>query len=98
MQSFTPHWGTGYLGTVSFWFVGIFALGVLKVMTPLSELRQKRWKSLSVGSLLVAIQASLLVYSISTFARADTINVIYSLRGLWGVIFAWMLASYFGGN
>ena len=98
VQSFTPHWGTGYLATVSFWFVGIFSLGFLKVTTPLSELRQKRWKSLSLGSLLVAIQASLLVYSISTFARADTINVIYSLRGLWGVIFAWMLASYFGGN
>lgn len=98
VQSFTEYWSTGYLAAISFWFVGIFSLGFLKLATPLPEIRTKRWKSLALGSLLVATQASLLVYSVSTFARADTINVVYSLRGLWGVIFAWALASYFGGN
>jgi hypothetical protein len=56
------------------------------------------WKGLLFGSFLVAVQASFLVYSISTYGDAARINVVYSLRGLWGVVFAWLFASYFGGK
>jgi drug/metabolite transporter (DMT)-like permease len=98
IQMFTARWGTGYLAAISYWFVGIFSLGLLPWVDRPADLRQRRWKSLAVGSLLVATQASLLVYSVSTFGNAASINVVYSLRGLWGVIFAWTLANYFGGN
>ena len=99
VQMFTPRWGTGWLVPVSYWFVGAFSLALIPfVESPKTLLRDKRWKSLLLGSLLIAIQASFLVYSVSTFGNAASINVVYSLRGLWGVVFAWMLASYFGGS
>lgn len=99
VQMFSERWTTGLLAPISFWFVGLFSLGLLPGVDRSPRLlKQKRWKSLVLGCVLVAIQASFLVYSVSTFGNAASINVVYSLRGLWGVIFAWMLASYFGGN
>lgn len=98
VQMFTAYWGTGYLATFSFWFMGLFSLGLLPWVDSPRKLRGQRWKSLVLGCFLIAAQASLLVYSVSTFGDAASVNVVYSLRGLWGVVFAWALAGYFGGN
>ena len=38
-----------------------------------------------------------LVYAISWHGDAARVNVVYSLRGLWGVLLAWWLAGWFGG-
>ncbi len=51
-----------------------------------------------IGSTLVAVQAMFLVYANAQYGDAARINVVYSLRGLWGVLFAWLLASWFGGS
>ena len=97
---FTQQWGTGYLAAISFWFVGLFSLVLLPWCDRPRRLQQQGlyWKSLLFGCALVAIQAACLVYSISTFKDAAGINVVYSLRGLWGVVFSLALAKYFGGN
>lgn len=99
VQMFSPKWGTGALAPISYGFVALFSLILIPwIDRPGPLFREMRWKSLLIGCGLVAIQASFLVYSVSTFGNAASINVVYSLRGLWGVVFAWTLASYFGGN
>jgi len=99
VQTWSPQWGTGRIVPVTYWMVGLLSLGLLPwVDSPRKAAAQgMAWKSLWVGSALVAIQAMFLVYAIAQHGDAARLNVVYSLRGLWGVLFAWMLASWFGG-
>ncbi len=85
---------------VAYWMVGVLSLGLLPwIDSPKKLLVNKMaWKSLVIGSTLVAVQAMFLVYAIAQYGDAARINVVYSLRGLWGVLFAWLLASWFGGS
>lgn len=98
VQSFAPSWGLR-LVPVSYWFVGLFSL----ILIPLTDLpkgfrKPLSWNPFMIGSFLVALQACLLVYAIATANDAARINIVYSLRGLWGVVLAWVFADWFGGN
>jgi drug/metabolite transporter (DMT)-like permease len=98
IQSYAPAWGVRFV-PISYWFVGLFSL-LLIPLTDLPKISQKAlpWRPLLIGCFLVALQACFLVYALSTAEDAARINVVYSLRGLWGVVFAWLLADWFGGN
>ncbi len=100
VQTWSPHWGTGRMVPVAYWMVGVLSLGLLPwIDSPKKLLVNKMaWRSLVIGSTLVAVQAMFLVYAIAQYGDAARINVVYSLRGLWGVLFAWLLASWFGGS
>jgi hypothetical protein len=37
-----------------------------------------------------------IVVTIGTFGDAARVNIVYTLRGLWGVVLAWLLAKRFG--
>lgn len=98
IQSFAPAWGIR-LVPISYWFVGVLSLPLI----PLTDFsagfkRDLPWRPLMFGCFLVAFQACLLVYAIATANDAARINVVYSLRGLWGVVLAWLFADWFGGN
>ncbi|MFO0905189.1 MAG: DMT family transporter [Pirellulales bacterium] len=60
--------------------------------------RPRRLRELSVawpmvvGSLLIALQAMSMSYSLGRFGDATRINIVYALRGLWAVGLAWLLA------
>ena len=51
-----------------------------------------------IGTLLMAVQAMSMSYSLSAFGDATRINIVYALRGLWAVILAWALARLFSGH
>jgi drug/metabolite transporter (DMT)-like permease len=51
-----------------------------------------------IGTLLMALQAISMSYSLSAFGDAARINIVYALRGLWAVALSWLLARSFGGN
>jgi len=51
-----------------------------------------------IGTLLMALQAMSMSYSLSAFGDAARINIVYALRGLWAVALSWLLARSFGGN
>lgn len=100
LSSFAPNWGTGYIVPLAFWFVGLFSLFLYPLTDKLPKnIRNKNWKSFLIGCGLVAFQGGLLAFSLATYNHDATgINVVYSLRGMWGVLFAWLFASFFGGN
>ena len=99
MTSFAPYWGTGCIIPISFWFVGLYTLFLYPLTDRnVSKIKNKNWKSLLFGSALVACQGGCLAFALATYNDATGINVVYSLRGMWGVLFAWLFASYFGGN
>ncbi len=102
LQSWSRHWGIGRLAPMVYWTVGLFSLLLLPWVDKPRALRQMPWKSVLVGSFLMAAQATCLVYALSVYQDAARINVVYAMRGLWGVILAWaaakVLVGWFGGN
>ena len=40
----------------------------------------------------MAVQAIGMTVTLGLFGDATRVNIVYSLRGLWGVLFTWLLA------
>ncbi|PTY05307.1 hypothetical protein DB346_01695 [Verrucomicrobia bacterium LW23] len=53
---------------------------------------------LVVGASLFAVQSIALISAIGYFGDAAGANVIYSSRGLWGIVFVWMIGARFGNT
>jgi hypothetical protein len=49
------------------------------------------------GTVVMALQSMSMAYVLNHFGDATRINIIYALRGLWAVLFAWWLARRFAG-
>lgn len=98
VQRWSPAWGVGRFLPISFWFVGIFSF----VLVPWVEWRSLRKPEIGAflwpGSILLALQAICIVFTLSVFGDAARVNVVYALRGLWGVTLAWWVAKRWGGN
>ncbi|MEM7558130.1 MAG: EamA/RhaT family transporter [Planctomycetota bacterium] len=109
VQAFTPAWGAGRILPIAFWISGVLSLGFL----PFCERSAFRlffatennkaegpavahW-ALYAGGLLVAMQAICIVFAIGNFGDAARVNVVYTLRGMWGVVLAWAVAIRWGG-
>jgi drug/metabolite transporter (DMT)-like permease len=98
VQFYSPLWGTRHLLPFIFWMVGLFSLVMIPFIDrPLSSLRDKAWISMSVGAFFIGTQALFIVFALSRFGDAARVNVVYSLRGFWGVMLAWSLARWFRG-
>ena len=98
VQTWSPAWGTGRILPYVFWFVAVFSLVFWPAVqiAPLADKRIRR--PLMTGTLLIAMQAIFIVFALSRYGDAPRINVVYALRGLWGVLFAWAVALKWGGN
>lgn len=51
-----------------------------------------------IGTFMMAVQAMSMSYALGTWGDATRVNIVYSLRGLWGVSLSWILARWFGAN
>lgn len=90
--------GAGRFLPAMFISVGLLSCGVLPWTDRPSRLGQLGiLRPLVIGSVLMAIQAMSMSYSLSRFGDAARINIVYALRGLWAVGISWILASRFGG-
>lgn len=98
VQSWAPAWGAGRFLPIVYWFVAFMSLGFLPWFQ-----RSLFWKPsirslLLPGTLLIALQALCIVFTLSNYEDAARINVVYSLRALWGVLLAWLAAKAWGGS
>lgn len=97
VQNWSPRWGTGRILPISFWCAGLLTFFLLPFSDSIKTIRSAPWKSLALSSTFIAGQALFMVYGLSRFGDAARMNVVYSLRGLWAVVLAWMFAKWFGG-
>ncbi len=97
VQSWAPSWGAGRFLPIVYWIVGLLSLGMIP-WVQWSKLRQPEVRRcLLAGAILIALQSVCIVLAISVFGDAARVNVIYALRGLWGVGLAWLVARIWGG-
>lgn len=97
VQRWAPVWGAGRFLPVVYWIVGIAALFVLPWVDFKPCKKQRVAGLLIAGSILIALQAICIVVAVGLFGDAARVNVVYALRGLWGVALAWLVAWKWGG-
>ncbi len=98
MQAWARQSGAVAFLSAVFVFTGIFSCGFLPWMDGPKRLRRLQViQPLAIGSLLMAVQAMSMSFSLGQFGDAARINIVYALRGLWAVALAWLLARAFGG-
>lgn len=97
VQDFAQDWGVR-LVPVSYWIVALLSLGFLPFVD-LKHLKSGAARApLLAGTLLIALQAMCIVSTVSIFGDAARVNVMYTMRGMWGVLLAWLVAVTWGGS
>lgn len=93
LQTWGKRWGTASFVPAALMCAGLFSFGFL----PWSD-RPRKLRTLGVlqplliGTLLIALQAMSMSYSLGRYGDATRINIVYALRGLWAVGLSWWLA------
>ncbi len=97
VQRWAPAWGAGRFLPIVYWIVGLLSLGMLPWVN-WSKLRERDVRRcLLPGATLIALQSVCIVLTVAVFGDAARVNVVYALRGLWGVGLAWIVAKVWGG-
>ena len=93
IQRWAPAWGAGYFLPIGFAWAALMSLAFLKLGDSLAELKTKNaMRPLTTGAVVMALQAIGMTLTIGHFGDATRVNIVYSLRGLWGVLLTWLLA------
>lgn len=97
VQRWAPFWGAGRFLPIVYWMVGIATMAMLPWVS-WSRLKDPRVvRPLAFGSTLIVMQAICIVSAVAIFGDAARVNVVFALRGLWGVLLAWAIARIWGG-
>jgi len=92
LQHFGRQYGAMSFLTTMFVFMGVVSCALLPWTDRPSHLyRIKAVGPLAMAALFITIQALSISYALGQHGDATRVNIIYSLRGLWSVIIAWML-------
>ena len=99
IQRWAPTWGAGYFLPVAFGFAAVFSLAFAGFADRPSDLKARGViRPLAVGALLMSIQAIGMTVTLGLFGDATRVNIVYSLRGLWGVLLTWAVAQHLVGT
>lgn len=59
---------------------------------------KKTWLFCLGGGGLSATQHLILLLTLSYFGKATAVNILYSSRGLWGIVLVWFIGHWFGSK
>lgn len=97
VQRWAPAWGAGRFLPLVFGLAGLITLAML----PFVRLKFARGTSnryLLLGGLLIALQSMCITLAVARYGDATRVNIVYALRGIWGVLAAWMIARWSDGQ
>lgn len=93
IQRWAPQWGAGYFLPIAFLCAALFSLAFARLADRPADLRRMGVvRLLFVGGALMALQAVGMTVTLGVFGDATRVNIVYSLRGIWGVLLTWILA------
>lgn len=82
-------WLFGTLGLLSLLTVPALDRGIARVPPG-------AWRWMLGAAALTATQAVLITLSIGIWRDATGVNIVYSVRGLWGILLVWVAGGWFG--
>ena len=84
---------------VMFVSASLFSFVLLPWVNSVSTLKSLRsLRPMFIATVLMALQAMGMTIALSQFGDATRVNIVYALRGLWAIMFAWLLAQSFEGG
>lgn len=96
IQRWAPRWGAGYFLPITFGCAALFSLAFVSLADRPAELRRLGvLPLLAAGALFMSVQAIGMTLTLGLFGDVTRVNIVYSLRGLWGVLLTWLLAHRF---
>lgn len=93
VQHWASKWGSGHFLPVAFAAAWLMSLFYLFWIDAQNWRAPGMYRPLIGGTLLIALQAMCIVCTLAYFGDAVNVNVVYALRGLWSVVFAFLLAN-----
>lgn len=97
LQKWARDWNSYDFLPVMFGTAGVLSLLLLPWVTlpkRIVQLKAGRW--ILAGTILMALQAMSMCFSLAEYQDAPRINIVYALRGMWGVLLAWAFAKTLG--
>jgi drug/metabolite transporter (DMT)-like permease len=95
IQRWAPNWGAGYFLPIAFAFAALFSLAFIPLADRPADIRRLGvLRLLLIGAVLMSVQAIGMTVTLGLFGDAKRVNIVYSLRGLWGVLLTWLLARH----
>ncbi|ELP30975.1 hypothetical protein RBSWK_05241 [Rhodopirellula baltica SWK14] len=98
VQRWSPDWGSTRFLPAVFVIVAGLSLLALPWVRWKPVVSNGNWKLMVPAVILLASQAFCITIAVSLFGDAARLNVVYSLRGLWGVLLAYAAAKIWGGD
>ena len=84
---------------VLFVSAAIFSCVLLPWVDRVSRLKSVRaLQPIIIATVLMPLQSMGMTIALSQFGDATRVNIVYALRGLWAIVFAWLLAHSFEGG
>lgn len=97
VQRYGPAWGAARFVPTVFGMVGLLSLPlVLRFEKTSPSLLEGSRRILAVASLFYALQVMSMAFALAQYGHAATVNIMYSSRGIWGVVLAWTLGPLIG--
>ncbi len=84
---------------VMFVSASLFSCVLLPWVDRVSQLKSvQALQPMILSTVLMPLQSMGMTIALSQFGDATRVNIVYALRGLWAIVFAWMLAGSFEGG
>ena len=95
IQSFSSKWDQAAFLPAIMSLAAVLSLGFIPFFKfSLSSIPASGWKFLLIGSILFAFQAIAISSAIAYYGHAAAANVVYSSRGIWSLIFVWLIGRW----
>ncbi len=92
VQMWSPRWGLGLFLPMVFGSSALLSLAFVPLFpASLAQIARPAWPWLAGGCLLIALQSLAIVCTVALWGNAAAANVVYSTRGLWGVLLVWWI-------
>lgn len=97
VQMWSPNWGLGTFLPLAFAGSALLSLAFVPLFSePLVRIPRPAWPWLGGGCLLIAVQSFAIVCTVAQWGNATVVNIVYSTRGLWGVVLVWLIGPMLG--
>jgi drug/metabolite transporter (DMT)-like permease len=99
IQKWAPVYGPDRLVFIVFIMVAVLSFGFIPFFRKtklLFESPVSFWLALSI--ICIALQSVLVAIALSRFGNATAVNIAFSSRGMWSVVFIWLFGRLIGNN
>jgi drug/metabolite transporter (DMT)-like permease len=95
VQRWSGNWGPGRFLPIMMGLVAIYSWPLRLVERKASIFPHSARPWLWAGTICLAVQSMLFIFTVARFGEATMANILYSSRGVWSVIAVWVVGHWF---